>query len=66
MAEKYHPIPWSTLAGLRSSELVRGELCEGNYGRRRELGEELLAAIGAFRDKAYDYYKARRLWDQRH
>jgi len=68
MAEKYHPIPWSSLDydPSESSYVV-------NYTKEQLQAapagsiEELTGGDGtAFRDKAYDYYKAPRYWDQRH
>jgi len=65
MGEKYHPIPWSALDY---------DPAEGSYGvnyTKEQLEaapngsvEELTRDDGlAFRDRTYDYYKAKRYWE---
>ena len=66
MAEKYHPIPWSSLdyQPAENSYVV-------NYTKEQLQAapagsiDELTKGDGVqFRDKAYDYYKADRYWDR--
>jgi sporulation protein YlmC with PRC-barrel domain len=68
MAEKYHPIPWSSLdyQPAENSYVV-------NYTKEQLQAapagsiDELTRDDGiSFRDRAYDYYKAPRYWEQRH
>ena len=65
MNEKYHPIPWSSL------DYVEGENSYVVDYTKEQLQaapagsiEELTKGDGtAFRDRAYDYYKAPRYWE---
>ncbi len=68
MAEKYHPIPWSSLdyQPAENAYIV-------NYTKEQLQAapagsiDELTRDDGvSFRDRAYDYYKAPRYWEQRH
>jgi hypothetical protein len=68
MAEKYHPIPWASLdfQPAENAYIV-------NYTKEQLQAapagsiDELTRDDGvAFRDRAYDYYKAPRYWEQRH
>ena len=67
MAEKYHPLPWASLTydEAQSAYLVpytKAQLQSAPAGSIDELtGQGGLA----FRDRTYDYYKARRYWDAR-
>jgi sporulation protein YlmC with PRC-barrel domain len=68
MAEKYHPIPWSSLdyQPAENSYVVnytKEQLQAAPAGSIDELTRE--DGI-SFRDRAYDYYKAPRYWEQRH
>jgi sporulation protein YlmC with PRC-barrel domain len=68
MAEKYHPIPWSALDyDPGENSYVVSYTKEQLQAAPAGSIEELTRGDGtAFRDKAYDYYKAPRYWDQRH
>jgi sporulation protein YlmC with PRC-barrel domain len=65
MKEKYHPIPWASL------DYVEGENSYVVDYTKEQLQaapagsiEELTRDDGtAFRDRAYDYYKAPRYWE---
>jgi sporulation protein YlmC with PRC-barrel domain len=67
MAEKYHPIPWASLDYDESRnayvvEYTKEQLKAAPAGSI----DELTRSDGiAFRDRAYDYYKAPRYWDNR-
>jgi hypothetical protein len=68
MAEKYHPVPWSSLnydesEGSYVVPFTREQLEAAPAGSI----DELTRNDGMqFRDRAYDYYKAPRYWEQRH
>ena len=65
MAEKYHPVPWSTLdydedQGAYIVNYTKEQLQAAPVGTI----EELTRNDGtAFRDRVYDYYKAPRYWE---
>ena len=65
MAEKYHPIPWSTLEydsaeGSYTVSYTKEQLQAAPSGSIDELTRDDGLA---FRDQTYDYYKARRYWE---
>jgi sporulation protein YlmC with PRC-barrel domain len=66
MAEKYHPIPWSSLnyddgEGAYVVSFTREQLEAAPAGSI----DELTRNDGMqFRDRAYDYYKAPRYWER--
>jgi sporulation protein YlmC with PRC-barrel domain len=66
MAEKYHPIPWSSLnydegEGSYVVPFTREQLEAAPAGSI----DELTRNDGVqFRDRAYDYYKAPRYWER--
>ena len=67
MAEKYHPIPW---ASLNYDETRNAYVVEYTKEQLKAAPagsiDELTRSDGiAFRDRAYDYYKAPRYWDNR-
>jgi sporulation protein YlmC with PRC-barrel domain len=68
MAEKYHPVPWSSLnydesEGSYVVPFTREQLEAAPAGSI----DELTRNDGMqFRDRAYDYYKAPRYWEPRH
>jgi len=68
MAEKYHPLPWSSLEydesqGTYVVNLTKEQLEAAPAGSI----DELTANDGLqFRDRVYDYYKAPRYWDKTH
>jgi sporulation protein YlmC with PRC-barrel domain len=67
MAEKYHPIPW---ASLEYDETRNAYVVEYTKEQLKAAPagsiDELTRSDGiAFRDRAYDYYKAPRYWDSR-
>jgi len=68
MAEKYHPIPWSALDYEPSeNSYVVSYTKEQLQAAPAGSIEELTRDDGvSFRDRAYDYYKAPRYWDQKH
>jgi sporulation protein YlmC with PRC-barrel domain len=68
MAEKYHPIPWSALDYVPSeNSYVVNYTKEQLQAAPAGSIEELTRGDGtSFRDRAYDYYKAPRYWDQKH
>ena len=65
MAEKYHPLPWSSLTydeaqGAYMVPYTKEQLQAAPAGSIDDLtGQGGLA----LRDRAYDYYKARPYWD---
>ena len=66
MAEKYHPIPWSSLdfdpeENAYVVSFTREQLEAAPAGSIEELTRDdgML-----FRDRTYDYYKAPRYWDR--
>ena len=65
MAEKYHPVPWSTLdydedQGAYVVNYTKEQLQAAPVGTI----EELTRNDGTvFRDRVYDYYKAPRYWE---
>lgn len=68
MAEKYHPIPWASLDYQPSENAY-----VVNYTKEQLQSapagsiDELTSDDGvAFRDRAYDYYKAPRYWERQH
>ena len=68
MAEKYHPIPWSTLdydeaQGAYTVNFTKEQLQAAPAGSIDELTRDDGLQ---YRDRAYDYYKAERYWDLRH
>ena len=66
MAEKYHPVPWSSLnydesEGSYVVPFTREQLEAAPAGSI----DELTRNDGVqFRDRAYDYYKAPRYWER--
>jgi sporulation protein YlmC with PRC-barrel domain len=65
MAEKYHPIPWSSLHYDKSRdayviEFTKEQLEAAPAGSIDELTRD---DGKSFRNKAYDYYKTPRYWD---
>jgi sporulation protein YlmC with PRC-barrel domain len=65
MAEKYHPIPWSSLdydesEGSYVVSYSKDQLEAAPAGSIDELTEN--DGLG-FRDRTYDYYKAARYWE---
>jgi sporulation protein YlmC with PRC-barrel domain len=68
MAEKYHPIPWSALDyDPGENSYVVSYTKEQLQAAPAASIDELTQDDGiSFRDKAYDYYKAPRYWEQRH
>jgi sporulation protein YlmC with PRC-barrel domain len=65
MAEKYHPVPWSTLDYDESEsayavDFTKEQLEAAPTGSIDELTREDDSL--AYRDRAYDYYKADRYW----
>jgi sporulation protein YlmC with PRC-barrel domain len=67
MAEKFHPIPWSSLKYDTGKDAYVVEFTKEQLEAAPAASiEELVRNDGlAFRDKAYDYYKAPRYWDTR-
>jgi len=66
MAEKFHPIPWSSLDYDESeSSYVVGYTKEQLQAAPAGSIEELTRDDGvSYRDRAYDYYKAPRYWER--
>jgi sporulation protein YlmC with PRC-barrel domain len=65
MAEKYHPIPWASLDYDENRDAYVVEYTKEQL-KAAPAGsiDELTKSDGiAFRDRAYDYYKAPRYWD---
>ena len=65
MAEKYHPVPWSALdydpeEGSYTVSYTKEQLQAAPSGSIEELTRD--DGLG-FRDRTYDYYKARRYWE---
>ena len=65
MAEKYHPVPWSTLdydedQGAYIVNYTKEQLQAAPVGTIDELTRN---DGTAFRDRVYDYYKAPRYWE---
>ena len=65
MAEKYHPVPWSALdydpgEGSYVVSYTKEQLQAAPSGSIEELTRD--DGLG-FRDRTYDYYKARRYWE---
>lgn len=65
MAEKYHPIPWSSLEydegeGSYVVDFTKEQLKAAPAASIEELTRE---DGRAFRDQAHDYYKVARYWD---
>jgi sporulation protein YlmC with PRC-barrel domain len=68
MAEKYHPVPWSSLDYQPAENayivnFTKEQLQAAPAGSIEELTRD---DGTSFRDRAYDYYKAPRYWEQRH
>jgi sporulation protein YlmC with PRC-barrel domain len=68
MAEKYHPIPWASLdyneaEGGYTVSFTKEQLQAAPAGSIDELTRDDGLA---YRDRAYDYYKAPRYWEIRH
>jgi sporulation protein YlmC with PRC-barrel domain len=68
VAEKYHPIPWSTLdydeaRGAYTVNFTKEQLQAAPAGSIEELTRDDGLQ---YRDRAYDYYKAERYWEIRH
>ena len=66
MAEKYHPIPWSSLQYDEDENAyvvnyTKAHLQAAPAGSIDDLGRNDGLA---FRDKTYDYYKAERYWER--
>lgn len=66
MAEKYHPIPWSSLDyDERENSYVVNFTKEQLKAAPAGSIDELTRESGTqFRDRAYDYYKAPRYWER--
>jgi sporulation protein YlmC with PRC-barrel domain len=66
MAEKFHPIPWSSLDyDEGESSYVVGYTKEQLQAAPAGSIDELTRDDGvAYRDRAYDYYKAPRYWER--
>ncbi len=66
MAEKFHPIPWSSLDyNEGESSYVVGYTKEQLQAAPAGSIDELTRDDGvAYRDRAYDYYKAPRYWER--
>ena len=66
MAEKYHPIPWSALDyDPAENSYVVSYTKEQLQAAPAGSIEELTGGDGtAFRDRAFDYYKAPRYWER--
>jgi sporulation protein YlmC with PRC-barrel domain len=66
VAEKFHPIPWSSLDyDERESSYVVSYTKDQLKAAPAGSIEELTRNDGMqFRDRAYDYYKAPRYWDK--
>ena len=66
MAEKFHPIPWSSLDYDKDeSSYVVGYTKEQLQAAPAGSIDELTKDDGvAYRDRAYDYYKAPRYWER--
>ena len=65
MAEKYHPVPWSTLdydedQGAYIVSYTKEQLQAAPVGTIDELTRN---DGTAFRDRVYDYYKTPRYWE---
>jgi len=68
MAEKYHPLPWSSLDFDESRNAYSVSYTKEQL-RAAPAGsiDELTQGDGfAFRERVYDYYKAPRYWEQTH
>jgi sporulation protein YlmC with PRC-barrel domain len=65
IAEKYHPVPWSSLKydKSRDSYVVDFTKEQLEAAPAASLVELTRGDGQAFRNKAYDYYKAPRYWD---
>jgi sporulation protein YlmC with PRC-barrel domain len=68
MAEKFHPIPWASLdydpgEGSYVVNYTKEQLQAAPAGSIDELTRDDGVA---FRDRAYDYYKAPRYWERSH
>jgi sporulation protein YlmC with PRC-barrel domain len=65
IAEKYHPVPWSSLKYDKSRDSYVVDFTREQLEAAPAASlEELTRGDGqAFRNKAYDYYKAPRYWD---
>jgi hypothetical protein len=66
MAEKYHPIPWSSLEYDEDENAyvvnyTKAQLQAAPAGSIDDLARNDGLA---FRDKSYDYYKAERYWER--
>lgn len=66
MAEKYHPIPWGSLDydledGSYTVSYTKEQLQAAPSGSIEELTRD--DGMG-FRDRTYDYYKAKRYWER--
>jgi sporulation protein YlmC with PRC-barrel domain len=66
MAEKFHPIPWSSLDYDKDeSSYVVGYTKEQLEAAPAGSIDELTRDDGvSYRDRAYDYYKAPRYWER--
>ncbi len=64
MGEKYHPVPWSSLKySEQEGSYVVNFTKEQLKAAPADSLEELTRSDGmAYRDQAYDYYKAPRYW----
>ncbi|MGH8196840.1 MAG: PRC-barrel domain-containing protein [Steroidobacteraceae bacterium] len=65
IAEKYHPIPWSSLKYDKSKDAYVVDFTKEQLEAAPAASiEELTRNDGqVFRDKAFDYYKAPRYWE---
>ena len=65
IAEKYHPIPWSSLKYDKSKDSYVGEFSKAQLEAAPAGSiEELTRNDGLdFRNQAFDYYKAPRYWE---
>lgn len=65
MAEKYHPVPWSSLKYDKAKGCYVVEFTKAQLEAAPAASiEELTKNDGRdFRDRAFDYYKAPRYWE---
>lgn len=65
MAERYHPVPWSSLNFDKSRDAYVVNFTKEQLEAAPSASiDELVRNDGlSFRDKAYDYYKAPRYWE---
>lgn len=68
MAEKYHPLPWSSLQydESRNAYLVSYTKEQLQAAPAGSIDELTQGDGFGFRDRVYDYYKTPRYWEQSH